>query len=235
MSAIWCLVSMYCIWILVSKLIRSNNQSWKTLWVLDTCLFVGLLLIPASLSSTTYNIAMDRKFDFKSTLSMWNNSELPCLVKTLVWFYFRVLGMTRCHRYSCADDSLVLPPWFWLQWNTFATNFQRSNNETPLQTNFQRSKAGIPSIRGPAAREIISASVETWETEVCFLPHPTFWHERMTPKNAQDSARCWFRVFWLTGKITILKQSQSTLLCCVSSMTILPEFTCVMNVRDQPR
>ena len=42
-----------------SKLILSNNQSRATLWVLETCLTVGLLpfiiiLITASLSSSTY-------------------------------------------------------------------------------------------------------------------------------------------------------------------------------------
>ena len=50
------------VWIFGSKLIRSNNQSRATLWVLETCLIVGLLplkiiLITASLSSNTYNKA----------------------------------------------------------------------------------------------------------------------------------------------------------------------------------
>ena len=62
MSASWFLVSMYLIWILGSRIIRSNNQSSATLWVLETCLIVGLLplmiiLISASLSSNTYNKA----------------------------------------------------------------------------------------------------------------------------------------------------------------------------------
>ena len=35
MSSSWCLVSMYLIWILVYKLILSNNQSRATLWVLE--------------------------------------------------------------------------------------------------------------------------------------------------------------------------------------------------------
>ena len=43
MSASWFLVSMYLIWIFGSKLIRSNNQSSATLWILETCLSVGLL------------------------------------------------------------------------------------------------------------------------------------------------------------------------------------------------
>ena len=43
MSASRFLVSMYLIWIFGSKLIRSSSQSRPTLWVLETCLFVGLL------------------------------------------------------------------------------------------------------------------------------------------------------------------------------------------------
>ena len=42
MSASWFLVSMYLIWIFGSRLVRSNNQSSATLWVLETCLIVGL-------------------------------------------------------------------------------------------------------------------------------------------------------------------------------------------------
>ena len=70
------LVSMYLIWILVSRLIRSNNQSRATLCVLETCLIVGLLpfiiiLITASLSSNTYNKASWRAdWTFQGTKSM---------------------------------------------------------------------------------------------------------------------------------------------------------------------
>ena len=75
-SASWFLVSMYLIWILESRLIRSNNQSRATLWVLETCLIVGLLpfiiiLIAASLSSNTYNKASWRAdWTFEGTESM---------------------------------------------------------------------------------------------------------------------------------------------------------------------
>ena len=60
MSANWFLVSMYLIWILESRLIRSNCQSRAILWVLETCLSVGLLpfmiiLIIVLLSSNTLN------------------------------------------------------------------------------------------------------------------------------------------------------------------------------------
>ena len=78
MSASWFLVSMCLIWILGSKLILSNNQSRAILWILETCLIVGLLpfmiiLITASLSSNTYNKASWREDltfeEIKSTLS----------------------------------------------------------------------------------------------------------------------------------------------------------------------
>ena len=36
-------------------------------------------------------------------------------------------------------------------------------------TTFQRFKARRPSIRSPASNEIISDSVELWDTDVCFL------------------------------------------------------------------
>ena len=47
-----------------SRLILSNNQSKATQWVLDTCLMVGLrfliiILITASLSSRTHNMALE--------------------------------------------------------------------------------------------------------------------------------------------------------------------------------
>ena len=67
---------MYLIWIFGSKLIRSNNQSRATLWVLETCLIVGLLLfmiilITASSSSNTYNKASwSENWTFEGTWSI---------------------------------------------------------------------------------------------------------------------------------------------------------------------
>ena len=60
MSANWLLVSTYSIWIFGSKLTLANNQSSATVWVLDTCLIVGLrpliiILMTASLSSKMFN------------------------------------------------------------------------------------------------------------------------------------------------------------------------------------
>ena len=72
------------VWMLGSKLILSNNQSRATLWVLETCLIVGLLpfmiiLITASLSSKIYNKASLREEctfeETKSTLSDHQSSQ----------------------------------------------------------------------------------------------------------------------------------------------------------------
>ena len=49
MSASWCLVLMYLVWIFGSRLIMSNNQSNATLCVWDTCHIVGLLSLMAIL------------------------------------------------------------------------------------------------------------------------------------------------------------------------------------------
>ena len=78
------LVSMYFVWVLGSKLFLSNNQSRATLWVLETCLIVGLLpfmiiLITASLSSSTYNKASWRtELTFEEIkLSLFKSSIIP--------------------------------------------------------------------------------------------------------------------------------------------------------------
>ena len=74
MSASWFLVSTHLVW----TLILSNNQSSATLWVLDTCLIVGLLplmiiLIAASLSSKKYN--GDSPWEECAFVTTWSTSD----------------------------------------------------------------------------------------------------------------------------------------------------------------
>ena len=89
MSASCFLVSTYMIWILGSKLMLSNNQSSSTLWVVDTCLIVGLLpsmiiLITASLSSNVYNCPSDgEEVAFLVAWSRFDNCSTFWL--TFVW------------------------------------------------------------------------------------------------------------------------------------------------------
>ena len=144
MSASCFLVSVYFIWVLGSILILSNNQSRATLWVLETCLIVGLLpfmiiLITALLSSKMYNIASwQEEFAFEETKStLFRSSNFPGIDfrvrfprTSLLWFVFPCWTVTiRSHK----------------------------------------SSAGIPSILKPASKDMISDSVELCETEVCFL------------------------------------------------------------------
>ena len=68
----------------------------------------------------------------------------------------------------------------------------------------------------PVSREIISDSVELWETDVCFFTHPTYWNKCMTSKNAKCSSRSVFWIFKISPEVRILKQSQSALSSSVS-------------------
>ena len=152
MSASWFLVSMYLIWIFESKLIRSNNQSSATLWVLETCLIGGLLpliiiLITASLSSITYNKASwCENLTFEGTQSI--------LFNTLIIPWDRLFG-----------------PWLLSQFTTGCPGLSGVWIVFPRTKTIRshKSRAGIPSNLNPASEEMISDSVELCETEVCFL------------------------------------------------------------------
>ena len=52
-----------------------------------------------------------------------------------------------------------------------------------------------------------------------FLAHTTWWHERLTSENTQDTSWCLFWVFEVSCKIRVLKHS--AWLCCVSHITIM--------------
>ena len=77
-----------------SKLILSNNQSRATLRVSETCFIVGLLrpliiiLNTASLSSKTYNIALEPEFIvFDGMSSMFVGMTLVCLIGMELWMF----------------------------------------------------------------------------------------------------------------------------------------------------
>ena len=214
MSASWFLVSTYLIWIFGSKLIRSNNQSTATLWVLETCLIVWLLpfmiiLITASLSSKMYNIASwYEEFAFEETKSTLIRSSIFPRIGFLV-----------------RDVERFLPTrllWFVFPWRTVTIRSHKSS-------------ACIPSILRPASKEMISDSVELCETKVCFLHIQLIRTNVWLPKIHNVPTWSRFLVFEMSCKIGVLKQSQSALLSSVSHMTILFVFPWAINVRDQKR
>ena len=148
MSASWFLVSIYLIWILGSRLIRSNNQSRATLWVRETCLIVGLLpfiiiLITASLSSNTYNKA--------SWLTDWTferTASMSFITSIFLWGLWCL----------------------WISLSSFPDPSETRETFPRTETiRSHRPKAGNPSNLSPVSREMISDSVELWETAVCFL------------------------------------------------------------------
>ena len=92
-------------------------------------------------------------FTFDETWSTLVRSRFLCLVG--IWL--RMLSVVLCNKFPCnSARSLALLAWFGEEWNTSITKSQRS-------------RAGNPSMRKPASREIFSATVELCEVEVCFL------------------------------------------------------------------
>ena len=122
-----------------SKLILSNNQSRATLWVLETCLIVGLL---------PFDCHPNHGFTVLKHVLRGNGlrkSRIPRhivnvkQIRTVVrgWNFglilVRLLDVVWCNRSPCANESQVYLDWFWEEWNTSITKFQRP-------------KAGIPSL-----------------------------------------------------------------------------------------
>ena len=196
---------MYLIWILVSRLIRSNNQSWATLWVLESCLIVGLLpliiiLITASLSSNTYNKASWRAdWTFEGTASV--SLVTLILFVRLVVFVIITLRVSPIH----------------LKHEKHVQEQKRLDPIIPEQAN--------PSNLSP----MLSNSVELCENWSLFLAHPTYWNTCTTSQNAQCSSRSGFRIFKISRKSPTCQYClhHGTSLTCVSSPNA---FICVSGV-----
>ena len=147
-SKSWFLVSMYLIWILESKLILSNNQSRATLWVLETCLIVGLLPFMIILVTTSLSSKMCSKASFREEFTFEEIKSTLFRSSIFPWIFFRVGDWHGSHR----NRSF----WCVFLWRTVTIRSHKSS-------------AGIPSILNPASKDMISDSVELCETEVCFL------------------------------------------------------------------
>ena len=200
-----------------------KQQSTATLWVLETCLIVGLLpfmiiLITASLSSNTYNKASwraDCTFEErKSTLS--RSSIIPRN-------FFRVGSLRGAARTRFVHGLHRS----WLFWYVFPWRI--------ATIRCHKSSAGRPSNLYPALKDMISNSVELCETEVCF------WHIQLIGTNVwlptmhNVPPEVDFESSRSPATVRVLKQSQSALFDSVSHVTILFVITCMMNVRDQTR
>ena len=67
-----------------------------------------------------------------------------------------------------------------------------------------------------------------------FLTHPTYGNKRVTTNDTHNSPRSRFSILKISGKVRVLKQSQSAVLCCVSHMTRLLTFTRVVKKSNEP-
>ena len=87
----------------------------------------------------------------------WNEIGVDQIEIGVRWNLFSHVGWVFADSFLRGSlTSWGLLVWFGAEWNTSITESQRS-------------RAGIPSMRKPALRGTISASVELCETEVCFL------------------------------------------------------------------
>ena len=143
--------------ILGSKSDLSNNQSRTTLWIRETCLILGLgsliiVLITALLSSKTYNMALETtvRCVFDGMWSMFVGMTLVCLIGMELCMF----GLVTANEFPMT----LLGP---------SVLFDTERNTPIVKSLWVR--AGIPSMHKTASTEMISASVELCETEVCFL------------------------------------------------------------------
>ena len=97
-----------------------------------------------------------------------------------------------------------------------------------------KSRAGIATMRIPASKNITSGSVELCETAGCSLHIQPIGTKVRLPKMHTMPPEVDFESSRSPCKIGVLRESQSALLGRISHMTILPERTRVMNVRNQP-
>ena len=207
---------MYLIWILESRLIRSNNQSSATLWVLETCLIVGLLpliiiLITASLSSNTYNKASwCENWTFEGTRLTWSKTLITLRDCWRTWFVSRqTTGLPFYHGSELYFQGLK---------QSYPTNRERESRPISIQ----RPKRWFLILLNCAKLKFVSCTSNLLERTY-----------DMTSKNAQCSSRSGFRIFKISREVRVLKQSQSALFSSITHMTILSVFTCMMNIWNQ--
>ena len=193
MSASWCLVALHQIWILESRSILSKQpiqSNSEGLWNMSHCGTSTFddhsdyhLIV---LEDTQHSIGSGMCSAWWNVINFghwcsWFESVFACLIEDLPTSFTVAL----LHLWLC---------WFVLGRNEILQSLNKS----------QISRAGIPSMRKPASKEITSASVELWNRSL-FLAHPTYWHERVTSENALDSSWCWLRVFKVSCKIRVLE------------------------------
>ena len=203
-----------------SRFILSNNQSRATLWVLETWKHVS-------------------EWDFYLWWSSW--SQLRCLQRcTTLLHYEKNSRLRKQNQLStiqnapetaacftvCSLESQVSLCFAWILFFVWV-RVQQLHNQIP----------DIKSVNSVHARTCIERNIfwfrrAVWHT-CLFLAHPTYGNECVASKYAQCPTWSRHWIFKISCKVRVLKQSQTTWLCCIYHMSILFVLTREMNVRDQ--
>ena len=141
-SASWFLVSTCLIWIMGSKLIPSKNQSRATLWVLETCLIVGLLSAFDDNFDRCFNVFKDvqPRFALRRICVCGNVVHTRQLINVSVSLLFGFGFVTPRTIFCC-----------WVGWCLVL--FDECNSSI---TTSHKPRASNPSIRDPTSNEMIS-------------------------------------------------------------------------------
>ena len=122
----------------------------------------------------------------------------------------------------------------------FVDHSQVSPIDLKHEKHFQEQKQLDPTVPEQANHPISVQCPKRWSQILLNCEKQKFvsctsacWNKCMTSKNTQRSSRSGFRIFKISCKIGVLKQSQSALFSSVSHLTILFVLTCMMNVRYQ--
>ena len=160
-------MSIYLIWILGSKLIRSNNQSRATLWVLETCLNVGLLPLRNHLDHcfVVFKHIQQSFLMRKSGRLREQGQHFP-----KHWSLLEIGGARESYHGKQQVSQVLL--WFWVVFprtKTIRSHKSKAKKPSNSQSGIQRDDFWF------------CWTVWNW---CLLLTHPTYWNKCMTSRNA---------------------------------------------------
>ena len=226
-SASLFLVSTYLIWILGSIWFASNNQSYATLWVLDTCVIIATSSLDDNLD---HCLVIFKNVQLRFTL----REICICRQMIEIWQLFDILIATSlCQPDVCNAQAVscclfefasvsrqLLPGYDFLLFDecvTFITTFRQINsrNAVHLQTSTQRNNVRF------------CGTVWHWPF---LLAHPTFGNKWSTSKDILDPPWCWFLIFKVRQQnLSLGKKPMDNAEPCYTHDN-LPIVICVMNI-----
>ena len=159
---VWFLVSTYLIWILGSKLILSYLTRFCAFWMrvssLDFVLWWSSWSLPRCLQECTAVLYIERNLHLWPHDQNLTTHQHSCYLLSSNWRLMCLLQFP-AGSWLCSSFAEI----FWV------VGVLVLNERSTLITTYHKSRAGIPSFRKPTSSDLISDSVELWDTDVCFL------------------------------------------------------------------